>query len=107
MRKSRKGQFGSQTGFIVFSVMFIILVSYGANLMNVEGVSCSDPSNLIDQPDENISTFEQVYDSSSGLVDVLFGCSSDNQLLNGFFIALSAGMIVILLSILKDVIPFT
>lgn len=105
--KNRKGQFGTRVGFIVFSVMFIVLVSFLATNLNVGGVSCSDPSDQISQPDANSSSFQQVTDSANGLVNVLFGCSSQNQLLNGFFLALQAGMVLVLLMIIKDVIPFT
>lgn len=102
-----KGQFGGRIGFIVVSVMFIVAVSFLATNLNVDGVNCSDPSNEISQPDANTSTFTQVADSANGLTNILFGCSSSNQLLNGFFLALQAGMVLIVLMILKDVIPFT
>jgi len=102
-----KGQFSGRVGFIVTSVMFIIAISFLAVNLNVDGVSCSDPADQISQPDANTSTFTQVTDSANGLVNILFGCSSSNSLLNGLFLALQAGMVLIVLMILKDVVPFT
>lgn len=99
--------FGSRVGFIVFSVMFIVLVSFISVSLSVDGVSCSDPSDQISEPDANSSTFDQVTGSANGLTNILFGCSSQNQLLNGLFLALQAGMVLVILMILKDVIPFT
>lgn len=99
--------FGTRVGFIVFSVMFIVTASFLATSLDVEGIECDDPEELITQPDANTSTFQEISTQANGLTSVLFGCSSTNQLLNGFFLALQGGMVLVLLMILKDVIPFT
>jgi len=107
MTKSRKGQFSGRVGFVLFSIFFIVLVSLAANQLRIDSVNCSDPSSLISEPGENATTVDKVVDPANSLVDVFFGCSSQNQVLNGIFTALKAGMIIILLFIVKDLVPFT
>lgn len=92
---------------VIFTVLFTIIVSSMTGFLGVDGIDCTDPSELIQQPPENSSTFDTAIDSGNNVIDVFFGCSSTNPIINGIFLALQAGIIFVLLFILKDVIPFT
>ena len=102
-----KGQLGGKTGFMMFSILFIVVVSTAANQFNVSGINCSDPADLISEPDENATTVDRVLDPANTLVDIFFGCSSSNPIVNGIFVAMSAAFIIILLYIAKDLVPLT
>lgn len=97
----------SRISLVVFGVFFTVMISFTSTALNVDGISCSDPSELITQPDANETTVSEVTSNVQGLVNVFFGCSSSNPVVNGFFLALQAGIIIIILFILKDVIPLT
>lgn len=97
----------SKISLVVFTVMFVIIISTGATWLNVDGVNCSDPANLITEPGDNTTSVDKVITQANGVVDVFFGCSSTNPTVNGFFLALQAGMIIVLLLIAKDLVPFT
>lgn len=97
----------SKISLVIFTVLFTIVISSVASFANVDGISCGNPTDLISQPDENITTFETAIDSGNSIVDVFFGCTSTNPIINGIFLSLQAGIVIVLLFILKDVIPFT
>lgn len=101
-----KGQFSSQIGFVVFAVMFIVAIGYGATWFKVDGVTCGDPTGTLSTP-ANSTALDSVLDTANDLTSTVFGCSSTNQLLNGFFTALKAGIILVFLMIIKDLVPFT
>jgi len=96
----------TRIGLILFAVLFIVSVSFTANALNVGGINCADPANEITQP-SNSTQLDKVVGAADGLVNVFFGCSSSNPLISGLFIALQAGMIIVLLFIVKDLVPFT
>ncbi|MFB6226293.1 MAG: hypothetical protein ABEJ02_02990 [Candidatus Paceibacteria bacterium] len=102
-----KGQFGSRVGFLVFGVLTIVTLSFVSAELGVDTVNCGDPSDILQQPGENATTVQKVIQPANDLVDVFFGCSSSNTLINGFFVALSAAVILIVLGIAKDLVPFT
>lgn len=93
-------------GLVIFTVLFIVTISYTANQLNVSGISCSDPGQEISQP-SNSTNLQNVVGTAEGVVNVFFGCSSSNPLISGLFIALQAGMIIVLLFIVKDLVPLT
>jgi len=97
----------SRISLVLFAVLFVVVVSFASTSLSVEGIECSDPGNLISQPDANSTTVNEVTSSASGILDVFFGCSSQNPLINGFFLALQASIIIVLLMIIKDLIPLT
>lgn len=96
----------SRIGLVLFTVLFIVTVSFTANALNVGGINCADPANEITQP-SNSTQLDQVVGAANGVVNVFFGCSSSNALISGLFVALQAGMIIVLLFIVKDLVPFT
>lgn len=102
-----KGQFGSRVGLLVFGVLTIVTLSFASAELGVETVDCSNPSDIVAEPGENATTVEKVITPANDLVDVFFGCSSSNPLINGFFVALSAAVVLIVLGIAKDLVPFT
>lgn len=97
----------SKISLVVFTVLFIVTASTMANFFQVDGVNCTDPSNILEQPPSNATTVDKVVEPANDVVSVFFGCSSSNSLLNGVFLSLQAGIIIVLLFIVKDVIPFT
>lgn len=105
--KRRKGFVNDRIQFMIFSILFIVGISSLATFIGVSGVNCSDPANILDKPSDNATTVDRVIGPANDLVNVLFGCSSQNQLLNAVFLSLQAGMILILLFIAKDLVPFT
>lgn len=102
----RKGFFGSQVGFLFFGVMFIVFISLGATALDIDGVNCGNAAESLSPP-ENSTNLESALTSADGLVTIFFGCSSTNNALNGFFTALKAGVVLIFLYIIKDLVPFT
>lgn len=97
----------SRISLVIFTVLLTIVISTAANQFHVDGISCSDPNNIIEQPSENATTIDRVIGPANDIVDVFFGCSSQNPLVNGFFVSLQAGIIIVLLFIAKDLVPFT
>ena len=106
MRK-RKGFVNSGMQLMTIGILFIVGISFAANLLGLEGVKCSNPDDLLSEPSENATTVEKAIDPANSLVDIFFGCSSENQLLNAIFLSLKAGMVLVLLGIIKDLVPFT
>ena len=97
----------SRISLVIFTVMFTIVVSSLATTLNVDGINCSDPANLIQEPSENATSVEKVIGPANDIVDVFFGCSSTNEIVNGLFLSLQAGIIIVLLFIAKDLVPLT
>jgi len=97
----------SKISLVVFTVLFTIIVSTAASNLNVEGINCSDPTSIISEPGDNTTSVVRVIQPANDLVDVFFGCSSSNSIINGIFTALQAGIIIVLLFIGKDLVPFT
>lgn len=97
----------SRIALVIFTVLFTVIVSTAATEFNVDGINCSDPSNLIQEPGDNTTSVNKVIGQANSVVDVFFGCSSTNTIINGVFIALQAGIIIVLLFIAKDLVPFT
>jgi len=97
----------SKISLVIFTVLFTVIVSSMTAFLGIGGITCTDPSEIIEEPPENASTFETAIDSGNKVIDVFFGCNSENPVINGLFLSLQAGIIIVLLFILKDVIPFT
>lgn len=97
----------SKISLVIFTVLFTVIVTSITSFLGVGGIDCSDPKDLIEKPPENATTFDNAISSGNAIVDVFFGCSSSNTVINGIFLSLQAGIVIVLLFILKDVIPFT
>lgn len=97
----------SRISLVMFTVMFTVLVSFMATAFNIESVNCSDPTDLISEPGEDPTSVDKLISLLNGIVDVFFGCSSSNPLINGVFLALQASIIIVLLVIAKDLVPLT
>lgn len=97
----------SRISLVFFTVLFTVILSASATYLKVDGVDCTDPSNLISEPDNNVTQVDKVIGQANSVVDVFFGCSSTNPVINGVFLALQAGIIIVLLFIAKDLVPFT
>jgi len=97
----------SRIALVVFTVLFTIIVSSMTSFLSVDGIDCTDPSTLIEQPGNNATTVDKVIDPANDVVNVFFGCSSTNPVIDGVFLALQAGIVIVLLFIAKDLVPFT
>jgi hypothetical protein len=97
----------SKIALVLFATMFVVLTSFMATELGVEGINCSDPADLVTEPGTNTTSVSKIIDAGNSVVDIFFGCSSSNPLVNGLFISLQVGMIIVLLYLAKDLVPFT
>jgi hypothetical protein len=95
----------SRVGFVVFGLLFFSTVSFFGEVLEVDAITCGDTD--VSNPGADVSTFDQIVSSLDNIMNLFFGCSAQNEVVSGLFTALGAGMVIVVLSILKDVIPFT